>query len=222
MHKQNGFFGIVLTLGLVLVAIVVLMFTNPLKLKQDAKELADQANLNKPDSVDLSMPSDLNLQITPSGAFTLVKNVNYKFSVQLPSSYTISGNAENFAVSTKGDMSAPEGTPDLLDFASLHFRILPLEAPSVYAQARRDYISQTEIMSEKPLDTTKEVLTVSLGGISSYTFDCPFLVEQVCYYVPLKDDTSHYLLILKSFSDDANRGYDKALKSILSSFSYMN
>lgn len=199
MKKYSGFAIIYLIITLLLVISALLFITyQPQSTGIDANK------------------SVLTTEELPSGDIRMTDRLS-NTEIIVPVTYNLTGDADNFTVSFHG-IDSDKG-PGPRDFSQLQFRHISREG-NLYEKVKEEY----RVSKEDDGDTVNysDIKEIKLGNIKGYYYLCPFLVPQECIYLPLENNPQNYLFILKSFSDENNRGYEKELYQILTSLKYIN
>ncbi len=148
-----------------------------------------------------------------------ITNLLGGFSITAPTTYTLIGTSENLSMSYKGPENGTDGPPPV-DFATLHFRVHDLETETLLETVNIEFSQFTENSDVKI--TNNEPKETYVGDFKAYHFDCPFLVQQECYYAELPSYSNKYLFVLKSFSDDFSNGYSQQMNEIMSTVTISN
>lgn len=128
------------------------------------------------------------------------------FEVTYPNKYTKLGDSD-FTLSFEGPNSNEPGPHD---FASLNFRILPLNGKSLEQLATENHV----IYLENNTDLVDDIVPVTINGTKGYKYSCSFLVPQECIFFPLPN--SYYLQLISTNADTENRGYKNEIDGIIS------
>ena len=199
MKKHNGFAVTYLMTAILLLLSALVFFTY----LSQRKNLRDESNIaNK---------NTLTTALLPNGDI-VISDFLSNIKVTVSAIYNLTGEAGNFTVSFHGIDSGKNPGPR--DFSQLQFRYDSLNG-NLYEKVKEEYRSSNK-NNDSSIDYN-DIKKIKLGNIDGFYYSCPFLVTQECIYLPLANNSQKYLFILKSFSDENNRGYEKELDQILNS-----
>jgi hypothetical protein len=205
MNKAGGYSTLlailsVLTLSASLIA-VVLMIDTYSTVEPPAQDVSS------------SIPENDLVFTSLDGGYVRIKDPAAGFNIVIPGNYKISGTGGNFTVY----VDSGEESPELKDFAKLHFRQVLASIP-FEDKVRESYEENAEI-SDGVYDYSK-ITERNVGTVEGLSYSCPFLVDQECIFIPVVSTPGSHLFILKTLEDSGGVGYDGQLEAILQTFSF--